>query len=455
MRWMAALATVAAFGAGVPQQDARLAEPLPNTDTHFRMPVYKTLAEWEARKEHLRKQILSAAGPAAHAREDGAPPAGLRPRGEQGLLGREGAARDHARLLAGRQPLPPGGPTPASFPASSRRTATGPTAGSRTRPTGSIPARCINLARQGYVVFAYDMVGYNDTIQTPHAFGGPREQLWAFGPLGLAALELHPRGGLRSVAAGCGPRAHRRHRRIGRRHADLPAAGGGRARQGFRAGEHDLRHHAGRLAVRERARPARGHLQRGDRRHDGAAPDADGFGHRRLDPQHAARGVPGDPGASTSSTASRSNVETVQIDAPHNYNQQSREAVYRSSPSAPARREGPREVRGAQLPAGEAAGPALAAQPHAAGGGADLRPDPGAVDRRREAPERGGRGNVTARTPRARAGRRVARARRESLRWRAGRAQPRIGARPRHGHPPEGRAGRSPWSCIRRARMRR
>jgi dienelactone hydrolase len=41
------------------------------------------------------------------------------------------------------------------------------------------------MARQGYVVFAYDMVGYNDTVQTPHVFGGPREQLWAFGPLGL------------------------------------------------------------------------------------------------------------------------------------------------------------------------------------------------------------------------------------------------------------------------------
>lgn len=50
----------------------------------------------------------------------------------------------------------------------------------------SIPARCIDFARQGYVVFAYDMVGYNDTIQTPHDFGRtPVEQLWSFGPLGL------------------------------------------------------------------------------------------------------------------------------------------------------------------------------------------------------------------------------------------------------------------------------
>jgi len=34
-------------------------------------------------------------------------------------------------------------------------------------------------------VFGYDMVGYNDTVQMPHVWGGPREQLWSFGPLAL------------------------------------------------------------------------------------------------------------------------------------------------------------------------------------------------------------------------------------------------------------------------------
>lgn len=35
---------------------------LPAGRTHFRMPVYGTLDEWQRRAEHLRKQILSAAG---------------------------------------------------------------------------------------------------------------------------------------------------------------------------------------------------------------------------------------------------------------------------------------------------------------------------------------------------------------------------------------------------------
>jgi len=54
-------------------------------------------------------------------------------------------------------------------------------------PTASGPARAIGLARQGFVVFSYDMVGYNDSQQLPHTFGGRRELLWG---LSLAGLQL-------------------------------------------------------------------------------------------------------------------------------------------------------------------------------------------------------------------------------------------------------------------------
>jgi len=48
------------------------------------------------------------------------------------------------------------------------------------------PAFGVNMARQGFVVFTWDMVGWNHTKQTPHEFGlSPREQIWGFGPLGL------------------------------------------------------------------------------------------------------------------------------------------------------------------------------------------------------------------------------------------------------------------------------
>ncbi|PIZ47446.1 MAG: hypothetical protein COY42_08505, partial [Armatimonadetes bacterium CG_4_10_14_0_8_um_filter_66_14] len=51
---------------------------------------------------------------------------------------------------------------------------------------GSIPGRCINFARQGYVAFAYDMVGYNDSLQVKHReWGGDGEHLWGISPLAL------------------------------------------------------------------------------------------------------------------------------------------------------------------------------------------------------------------------------------------------------------------------------
>ena len=60
----------------------------------------------------------------------------------------------------------------------------------------SVPGRAINLARQGFVVFTYDMIGYNDSRWYPHTpnhtyhdreFGGRRENLWG---LSLAGLQL-------------------------------------------------------------------------------------------------------------------------------------------------------------------------------------------------------------------------------------------------------------------------
>ncbi len=50
----------------------------------------------------------------------------------------------------------------------------------------SVPALCANLAAQGFVVLAWDMVGYEDTRQLPHHFGdAPEELAWLFTPFSL------------------------------------------------------------------------------------------------------------------------------------------------------------------------------------------------------------------------------------------------------------------------------
>jgi dienelactone hydrolase len=50
---------------------------------------------------------------------------------------------------------------------------------------GSVPARCITLARLGYVAFAYDMVGYVDSWQVLHRYADWSNSLWGISIFGL------------------------------------------------------------------------------------------------------------------------------------------------------------------------------------------------------------------------------------------------------------------------------
>ena len=50
---------------------------------------------------------------------------------------------------------------------------------------GSVVARCISFARQGYVVFLPDMVGYNDSKQVSHRGGKFANPLWGISLMGL------------------------------------------------------------------------------------------------------------------------------------------------------------------------------------------------------------------------------------------------------------------------------
>lgn len=153
-------------------------------DTHFAPPAFKSRAEWETRAAHLRKQIQFAAG--------------LLPMPEKqplrvevfGRIARKGYSVEKVLLetmpgfyLGGNLYRPTGrnGPFPALV------SPHGHWAYGRLENSavGSVPGRCINLARQGFVVFSYDMIGYDDTMQMPHVATGKREQLWGFGLLGM------------------------------------------------------------------------------------------------------------------------------------------------------------------------------------------------------------------------------------------------------------------------------
>lgn len=181
--WIAIVTASLCLASGFPDFDVRNVE-LPDPKTHFRMPSYKSRAEWLARKDQLRKQILSAAG--------------LLPMPAKNPL-RAMILKTHDRgdysiqvvlletfpgyYVGGNlyRPLHLKGPAPAVL------IPHGHWKGGRLEnlPSYSVPALGINLARQGYVAFAYDMAGYNDTRQTPHDFSGWQEDLWSFHPMGL------------------------------------------------------------------------------------------------------------------------------------------------------------------------------------------------------------------------------------------------------------------------------
>src|ERR1017187_4118944 len=161
MRTLLTILISVGLHADSPLQDARNTE-IPNTDTLFTARTYKTQAEWQARRGHLRKQILSAAGLLPMP-----PKSPLHPQ----IFGRiENQTYSIEKVLLETlpgyylggnlyhplMPAPPGG-----FPAIV--SPHGHWTYGRLEDTllASVPARCINLAQQGYVVFCYDMVGDN------------------------------------------------------------------------------------------------------------------------------------------------------------------------------------------------------------------------------------------------------------------------------------------------------
>jgi len=168
----------------IPPTDGRARE-VRTTDTPCQLASYPTREAWQAHAWQLRRQILASAGLLPMPRKTP-----LRPR-VFGRLERPGYSVEKVYLesrpgfyLCGNlyRPLGKPGPHPAVL------CPHGHWQSGRLQdvPECSVPGRCINLARQGYVVFSYDMVGYIDTRQIPHrALGGPREQLWGVSIMGL------------------------------------------------------------------------------------------------------------------------------------------------------------------------------------------------------------------------------------------------------------------------------
>lgn len=168
--------------AEIPARDSRNVR-VHHTDEHYTFGEY-TRSQWEDRAEFLRQQILFSSGLLPLPRKEPLNP----------LTGPEIVHEDYSvtsvlletypgYFLGGNLYRPVGRQGP--FPAMVSPHGHWRYGRFENSELNSVPARAISFARQGYVAFAYDMVGWNDTMQAPHGFAGPREELWLFGTLGL------------------------------------------------------------------------------------------------------------------------------------------------------------------------------------------------------------------------------------------------------------------------------
>ena len=169
--------------AHAPPEDARNID-IRTTDTHLPLPQFTDLKAWEQRRLFLRNQILVSAG--------------LSPMPEKTSLHAQIFGKIEEKdyiiekvlietlpgfYLGGNLYRPRDGR--AKHPGLLNPHGHWPYGRLENQPLYSGPSFGISLARQGFVVFAYDMVGYTDTIQLPHRFGNPEQRLWSFGPLGM------------------------------------------------------------------------------------------------------------------------------------------------------------------------------------------------------------------------------------------------------------------------------
>ncbi|MDA1138272.1 MAG: hypothetical protein O3B01_06785 [Planctomycetota bacterium] len=164
--------------------DSRLGQ-VRHLNQHFKFPGYSTLEEWESRAAHIRERILVSLG--------------LFPMPEKTPLNAEVFGRierdDYSIekvhfesypgfLCTGNLYRPlndgpnPGVLCPHGHWAQGRL-------GHEAEINNSVLARMIGLARMGYVAFSWDMVGYIDSLQFPHTDDYHLAELWGIHSMGL------------------------------------------------------------------------------------------------------------------------------------------------------------------------------------------------------------------------------------------------------------------------------
>src|SRR5262249_36100319 len=187
--WLA-LALSVSFAQEVQKNDPRLTE-IRRLDLTYDFPGYRSKEEWLDRAARLKKQILVSAGlwPAPAKEPIKATIFGKVDRGDH-TVEKVYFESYPGFYVTGNlyRPKSVTGKAPAVLCPHGHWTY----GRLENQPLNSGPARAASFARQGYVAFSYDMVGYNDSAAISHRFAAghrenvvDREALWGVNLLGL------------------------------------------------------------------------------------------------------------------------------------------------------------------------------------------------------------------------------------------------------------------------------
>jgi dienelactone hydrolase len=162
--------------------DARLT--LRRLDQRYDLPHFESKRQWEARARELRTHLLAVNGllPRPEAPPLRAQVFGTAERG--GYAVSKVFFQSHPGLVVtGNLFVPRGKKGP--FPAVLNPHGHWQTGRFADEESGTVLGRGVSFARQGYVAFCYDMIGYNDSWQLPHRQESDRQRLWGFSHMSL------------------------------------------------------------------------------------------------------------------------------------------------------------------------------------------------------------------------------------------------------------------------------
>ncbi len=172
------LMIVASAAAQLPAEDARASRLIDADHFELRIKVPETVGELESRREELRQKFLLTNGLWPMPAKCELNPVVFDEKQGDGFR----VAKVYFESLPGYfvtgnlyRPASGDGPFPAVVCPHGHWTFGRLTNGE----TGSIPGRCIDLAKMGFVVVSIDMVGFNDNIQLPHDHNKSRAQMKA------------------------------------------------------------------------------------------------------------------------------------------------------------------------------------------------------------------------------------------------------------------------------------